>query len=87
MRGGALQEKLEILLFNHLSYLQVALVIKNPSANAGDIKRQGSIHGSGRSRGGGHSNTPHYSYLENPTDRGACRAAVHGISKSQTRLK
>ena len=87
VRGGALQEKLEILLFSRLSYLQGALVIKNPSANAGDIKSQGSIRGSGRSRGGGHSNTLHYSCLENPTDRGACRAAVHGMSKSQTRLK
>ena len=36
VRGGALQKELKILLFNHPSYLQVALVIKNPSANAGD---------------------------------------------------
>ena len=87
VRGGALQEELKILLFTHPSHSQAALVIKNPSANAGDIKRQGSIPGLVRSPGGGHGNTLHYSYLENPMDRGAWRAAVHGISKSQTRLK
>ena len=35
---------------------QMALVIKNPPANAGDIRDQGSIPGSGRCPGGGHSN-------------------------------
>ena len=50
---------------------QVALVVKNPSANAGD---GGLVSGSGRSPGGGHSNSFQYSCLENPTDRGASRA-------------
>ena len=63
---------------------QVALVIKNLSTNAGDIRYAGLIPGSGRSPGGGHSNTLQYSCLENPMDRGAWQATVHGVAKSQT---
>ena len=37
--------------------------------------------------GGGHGNPFHYSCLENPMDRGAWRAAVHGVAKSRTQLK
>ena len=44
----------------------------------------GSIPGSGRSPGEGNGNPPHYSCLENPIDRGAWRAAVHGVVKSRT---
>ena len=47
----------------------------------------GSIPGSGRSPGGGHGNPPQYSCLENPRDRGAWRASVHRVAKSQTQLK
>ena len=65
----------------------VALVVKNPPANAGDIRDAGSIPGSGRSPGGGHGNPLQYPCLENPMDRGAWQATVHGVSKSQTRLK
>ena len=43
--------------------------------------------GSRRSPGGGHGNPLQYSCLENPTDRGAWQAAVHGVTKSQTWLK
>ena len=50
---------------------QVALVIKNPPAIAGDVRDTGSIPGSGRSPGGGHGNPLQYSCLENPMDRGA----------------
>ena len=50
---------------------QVALVVKNPSANAGDLRDLGSIPGSGRSPGGGHGSPLQYPCLENPTDRGA----------------
>ena len=53
---------------------QVALVVKNPSANAGDIRDVGSIPGSGRSPRGGNGNTLQYSCLENPMDRGAWQA-------------
>ena len=66
---------------------QVALVVKNPTANAGDTRDMGSIPGSGRSPGGGHGNPLQYSCLENPMDRGAWRATVHGVAKSQTRVK
>ena len=45
---------------------QVMFVVKNPSANAGDIKDASSIPGSGRSPGGGHGNPLQYSCLENP---------------------
>ena len=65
----------------------MVLVVKDPSANAGDIKDLGSIAGSGRSSGGGHGNPLQYSCLENPMDRGAWRAAVDGVTKSQTKLK
>ena len=65
---------------------QVALVIKNLSTNAGDVRYAGLIPGSGRSPGGGHSNPLQYSCLENPMDRGAWRATAHGGAKSQTRL-
>ena len=56
----------------------MALVAKNLPANAGDT---GSIPGSGRSPGGGHGNLLQYSCLENPMDRGAWQAAVHGGHK------
>ena len=62
-------------------------MVKNPSANAGGIRDEGSIPGSGRSPGGGHGNPPQYSCLENPMDIGAWRATVHRIVKSQTGLK
>ena len=65
---------------------QAAPVVKNPPASAGDIRDAGSIPGSGRSPGGGHGKPLQYSCLENPTDRGAWRAIVHGAAKSQTRL-
>ena len=47
----------------------------------------GSVSGSGRSPGGGNGNPLQYSCLENPMDRGVWRAMVHGVAKSQTRLK
>ena len=52
--------------------------IKNLPANAGDA---GSIPGLGRFPGGGHGNPLQYSCLENPMDRGAWHAAVHGVTK------
>ena len=47
----------------------------------------GSIPGSGRSPGEGNGNPLQYSCLENPMDRGAWRATVHGVSKSRIQLK
>ena len=46
----------------------VALVVKNPPANARDIRDAGSVPGSGRSPGGGHDNPLQYSCLENPME-------------------
>ena len=64
----------------------VLLVVKNMPANAGYVRDAGSIPGSETSPGGGHGNPFHYSCLENPMDRGAWRATVHGVAKSQTGL-
>ena len=66
---------------------QVVLVIKNPPANAGDIKHVGLTPGLGKSPGGGHGNSLQYSCLENPMDRGAWWAIFHRVAKSQTQLK
>ena len=54
-------------------------VVKNQTANAGDTRDMGSILGWGRSPGG-HGNPLQYSHLENPMDRGACWATVHGVT-------
>ena len=56
-------------------------MIKNPPANAGDIRDVGLIPGSGRSPGGGHGNPPQYSCLENPMDRGAGRLQSTGSQR------
>ena len=66
---------------------QVVLVVKNPLANAGDIRDACLIPGLGRSPGGENGNTLQYCFLEDPIDRGVWKAAVHSIAKSQTRLK
>ena len=62
----------------------MALVVKNPPANAGDIRDSGSIPGSGRFPGGGHGNPLQYFCLENPMDRGAWKATVHKVTKNWT---
>ena len=56
-------------------------MVKNPPANAGDARDKGSISGLGRSPGGGNGNPLQYSSLENPMDRGAWWATVHGVTK------
>ena len=67
---------------------QVALVVKNLPANAGDMRDVGSIPGSRRSPRGGHGNPLQYSCLEKVTDRGgAWWVTIHRVIKSQTRLK
>ena len=63
---------------------KVALEVKNPPVNAGDIRDESSIPGLGRSPTGGNGNPLQYSFLENPMDRGAWQAAVHSVTKSQT---
>ena len=59
-------------------------MVKNPPVNAGDINDTGSIPESGRFPGGGHGNSVQYSCMENPMDRGAWWALVHGVAKSRT---
>ena len=58
--------------------------VKNPPAVLETHRRCAS--GLGRCPGGGHGNSLQYSCLENPTDRGACWATVHGATESRTRL-
>ena len=60
---------------------------KESACSAGDAGDAGSVPGLGRSPGGGHGNPPQYSCLENPMDRGAWWATVHGVAKSRTRLE
>ena len=55
---------------------QVALLTKNPPANAEDIRDVYLIPGLGRSSGGGHGKPLQYFCLESPTGRGACQATV-----------
>ena len=67
---------------------QVALAVKNLSANAGDIRNTGSIPVLERSPGGGHGKPLQCSCLGNPMDRrGAWWATVHRLTKNQIRLK
>ena len=56
-------------------------MVKNVPVIAGGTGDLGSIPGWGRSPGGGHGNPLQYSCLENPMDRGAWGASVHGVSK------
>ena len=71
------------LLFTWAS--QVALVVKNPPANADRLRDMDLIPGLGRSPGGGHGNPLQYSCLENP--HGQRSLVGNSLTKSQTRLK
>ena len=66
--------------------LPSALVVKNPSANAGDIRDRGSIPAWGRSPGRGDGNPLQYYCVENLMDRGAWWGPVCGVAKSRTHL-
>ena len=66
---------------------QVELMVENLPANSGDKRRDQFDPRSGKSPGGGHGNPLQYSFLENPMDRRARRATVHGVAKSWTQLK
>ena len=61
---------------------KVALVVKNPLANAGDARDVGSVPKQGGFPGIENGNTFQYSCLENSVDRGAWQATVHGAAKS-----
>ena len=59
-------------------------MVKNPPANAGDIRDAGLIPECGRSPGGGHGNPLWYSCLEIPMDRGAWWATADRVTESDT---
>ena len=61
---------------------QVALVVKNPHANVGDLRDISSIPGLGRSLGEGNGYTLQFFCMENPLDREAWQATVHSFAKS-----
>ena len=73
-----------LLLILLLGASQVALVVKNLPANAGDIGDSGLISELGRSPGGRHDNLLQYSFLENPMDRRTWQTTVHRVAQSQT---
>ena len=58
-------------------------MVKSPTANAGDIRDMGSIPVLGRIPEEGNGNPLQYSYLENPMDKGAWQAIVHGVAKRE----
>ena len=62
-------------------------MVKNPHANAEDIRDAGLIPGQEDPLEEGVANPLQYSCLENPMDRGAWWATVHGVTKSRTQLK
>ena len=65
---------------------EVALVVKNPLAKAGNTRDLDSIPGSGRYPRGGNGNPLQYSCLENPMDSGTRQAPGHVVAKGQIRL-
>ena len=70
-------------MFIYIIEISWCSAVKNPPAMQ-EIWVQSGL---GTPAGGGHDNPLQYSCLENPMDRGAWRATVHGVTKSQTRLK
>ena len=61
-------------------------MVKNLSANAGDLRDADLIPGARRPLGGGHGNTLQYSCPGNPMDREAWQAIAHSVAKSWKRL-
>ena len=76
--------KITEIVGTQLGESQVALVVNNLTASAGDIRDLGLIPGLGRSPAEGHSNPLQYSSLENSMDRGAWQATVYRVAKSWT---
>ena len=72
-------------IYDQIGPPQVVLVVKNLPANVEVIGDTGSMPGLGRSPGEGNGNPLQYSCLENPMDRGAWQATVHGVT-SRTQL-
>ena len=74
-------------LYTSYQASEVALVVKTPPANAGDVRDVGSIPGSGSSPGEGQGNPLQHFCLGNSMVRGPWWATVHGVTKGRTRLK
>ena len=66
---------------------QVALVVKNPPADAGDVRDTGSNPGLGRSPERGRGNPHLYSFLENPMDSRAWQVTIHRLAQSRAQQK
>ena len=77
-----MQIKLLSSFYGWINFL-VVQTVKNLPANAGDMSLS---PGSGRSPGEGNGNPLQYSWWGNPMDRGARRATVRGVAKSQTQF-
>ena len=77
----------EMRSFRALLHRYIGRSTQNPPAVQVDVRDAGAIPESGRSPWRGHGNPLHYSCLENPMDRGAGQATVHGATRSWTRLK
>ena len=65
----------------------MALVVKNPRANTGDIRDVGSIPGSGRSPGGGHGNPLQYSCQKILWTEASGWATVHRVTQIRTQTE
>ena len=65
----------------------MALLVKNPPANAGDLRNVGSVPGIWKSPGGGHSNPLQYSFLKNFMDKGDWWAIAHRVTQSGAQRK
>ena len=74
-------------MYIHIWASQMAPVVKNLPANAGDVRDTDLISGLGRFPGGCHGNPLQCSCLENPVDRGAWWVIIHRVAKSLTCLK
>ena len=74
------------IIYNKLCILKSFLGGSDGKESACNVRELGSIPGSGRSPGEENGSPPQYSCLENPMDKGAWRARVPGVAKSQTRL-
>ena len=81
VRNDLISVKGNHLFKQHLIKMYCGSESKESACNAGD---QGSIPGSGRSPGKGNGDPLQCSCLENPMDRGAWLAIVHGVAKAQT---
>ena len=84
---GLIFKNLIVIEYTYVKGLPWWLSGKESACNAGAAGDMGSIPGSGRSPGEGRGNPLQCSCLENPMEKGAWRATVHGVAKSCTRLK